>query len=164
MTQDSLPRLMVPPDSGSVTDIFGAIYIDNVIEEKCPVKPENCVRYRDDTFDVCSNSTEEQKEVTTWMDNNIYKDKIKFEMKCSRNELMFLDTKILLRSGKGSEDESKVYLVPRMYSKPTDTHQYLHPTSCHSPHITKNLPSSVISRIRRNCSDNAKNDQIFNRI
>ena len=39
--------------------------------------------------------------------------------------------------------------------------QYLHPTSCHSPHITKNLRSSVISRIRRNCSDNVKDDQIF---
>ena len=82
-------------------------------------------------------------------------------MKCSRNELIFLDTKISLRSGKDSEDESKVYLVPRMYSQPMGTHQYLHPTSCHSPHITKNLPSSVISRIRRNCSDNVKDDQIF---
>ena len=95
------------------------------------------------------------------MDNNIYKDKIKFEMKCSRNELMFLDTKILLRSRKDSEDESKIYLVTRMYSKPTYTHQYLHPMSCHCPHITKNMPSSVISRIRRNCSDNVKDDKIF---
>ena len=129
-------------DSGSVTDIFRAIYIDNVIEEKCPVKPENYVRYRDYIFDVCSNSTgEEQKEVRTWMDNNIYKDKIKFEMKCSRNEIMFLDNKILLRSEKDSEDESKVCLVPRMYPKATDTHLYLHPTPCHSPHITKILPS-----------------------
>ena len=57
------------PDSGSVTDIFGAMYIDNIIEESFPIKPDNYVRYRDDTFDVCINSNEaEQEEVTTWMD------------------------------------------------------------------------------------------------
>ena len=57
--------------------------------------------------------------------------------------------------------ENRVYLIPQMYSKSTDTHQYLHPSSCHSPHITKNLPTSVVSRIRRNCSDRVENDEIF---
>ena len=46
-----------------------------------------------------------------------------------------------------------------MYSVLTDTHQYLKLSSCHSPRITKNLPSSVISRIQS--SDNVENDQIF---
>ena len=55
------------------------MYIDNIIEEICPIKPDNYVRYHDDTFDVCINSNEaEQEEVTTWMDENIYKGKIKF--------------------------------------------------------------------------------------
>ena len=40
-------------------------------------------------------------------------------------------------------------------------HQYLHPSSCHSPHIAKNLPTSIINRIRRNCSDKVDNDEIF---
>ena len=35
------------PDSGSVTDIFGAIYIDKVIQDQCPIEPENYRRYRD---------------------------------------------------------------------------------------------------------------------
>ena len=48
-----------------------------------------------------------------------------------------------------------------MYSKSTDTHQYLHPLSCQSHHITKNLPTSVVSRIRGNCSDRVENDEIF---
>ena len=48
-----------------------------------------------------------------------------------------------------------------MYSKDTDTHQYLNPSSCHSPRITKNLPTSVINRIRRNCSDRIDDDKIF---
>ena len=144
------------PDSGSVTDIFGAMYIDNIIEESCPIKPEHYVRYRHDTFDVCINSNEaEQEEVTKWMDENIYKGKIKFEMKCNTKELEFLDTKVTLRPGKeNGDEESRVYLVPAMYSKPTDTHQYPNPNSCHSPHITRNLPSSIVSRVRRNCSDN----------
>ena len=48
-----------------------------------------------------------------------------------------------------------------MYSKDTDTHQFLNPSSCHSPHITKNLPTSMINRIRRNCSDRIDDDKIF---
>ena len=120
-----------------MTDIFGAMYIDNIIEESCPIKPDNYGRYRDDTFDVCINSNEaEQEEVTTWMDENIYKGKIKFEMKCNTKELEFLDTKVTLRPGKeNGDEESRVYLVPAMYSKPTDTHRYLNPNSCHSPLI-----------------------------
>ena len=107
----------------------------------------------DDTFDICINSNEaEQEEVTTWMDETIYKGKIKFEMKCNTKELEFLDAKVTLRPGKeNGDEESRVYLVPAMYSKPTDTHQCLNPNSCHSPHITRNLPSSTVSRIRRNC-------------
>ena len=96
------------------------------------------------------------------MDENIYKDKIKFEIKCNTKELEFLNTKVPLRPGKeNGDEESRVYLVPAMYSKSTDTHQHLNPNSCHSPHITRNLPSAVVSRIRRNCSDNCKDDKIF---
>ena len=29
------------PDSGSVTDIFRAIHFDKIIQEMCPVQPEN---------------------------------------------------------------------------------------------------------------------------
>ena len=51
------------PDSGSVTDIFGAIHIDKIIQEMCPVQPENYCRYRDDTLDVrLLLSIEEQQE------------------------------------------------------------------------------------------------------
>ena len=150
------------PDSGSVTDIFGAIYIDDVLEKDCPIPPENYGRFHDDTLDICTNSTkEEQNQVTTWMDQNIYEGKIKFEMKCDDKELEFLDTKITLATGKDESNPDKVYLIPKMYSKSTDTHQYLHPTSCHPAHIAKNLPTSVVHRIRRNCSDNVKNDQLF---
>ena len=127
-----------------MVDIFGAIHIDKVIAERCPVKPENYPRLHDDTFDVCEDSNKyQQGNITNWMNDNIYPNKIKFEMKCNRKELMFLDTNVTVGPGKDNNDKNKVYLIPTMYSKLTDTHQYLKPLACHSPHITKNLPSSV---------------------
>ena len=40
-----------------------------------------------------------------------------------------------------------------LYTKPTDTHQYLLPTSCHPKHCCKNIPYSLALRLRRICSD-----------
>ena len=48
------------PDSGSITDIFGAIHIDKKFELECPKKPENYKRYRDDTIDISRNSSEKR--------------------------------------------------------------------------------------------------------
>ena len=44
-----------------------------------------------------------------------------------------------------------------MYSKKTDTHQYLSPNLCHPKNQTKNISIGVADRIRRNCSDNIIN-------
>ena len=83
------------PNSGSVTDIFGAEFIDRVIEEKCPYKLQEYRRYRDDTFDVNINSTmEEQRNITEWLNENIYKDKIKFTEISKYDSIEFLDVKI----------------------------------------------------------------------
>ena len=65
------------PDSGSITDIFGAVFIDKNFMEEWPRKPDSYKRYQDDTIDVCKNTTEkEQQEITGWMDSNIYQNKI----------------------------------------------------------------------------------------
>ena len=61
------------PDAGSVTDIFGAIYIHKVIQEECPFDVEEYKRYRDDTADINTNSTiEQQKVITDWLNENVY--------------------------------------------------------------------------------------------
>ena len=38
-----------------------------------------------------------------------------------------------------------------LYTKPTDTHHYLLPGSCHPRHIIKNIPKSLALRIKCVC-------------
>ena len=131
------------PDSGSITDIFGAVFIDKKFMEECPRKPDNYKRYRDDTIDVCKNTTEkEQQEITGWMNSNIYQNKIKFNIESIGEEIIFLDTKVKVVEVQ-KEGEQRFILAPSMYSKDTDTHQYLSPESCHPIHIMKNIPTMV---------------------
>ena len=49
------------PDLGSVTDIFGAVYIDKKFMEECPRKPDNYKWYQDDTIDVCKNTADREQ-------------------------------------------------------------------------------------------------------
>jgi hypothetical protein len=135
------------PNSASVTDIFGAIFIDKVIEEKCPYEVGEYARYRDDTVNINWNSSiEEQNNITNWLNEEIYKDRIIFTMdplENNRTSINFLDIKATIVDGK---------IITETYSKSTDIHQYLNPTSCHPTHIFKGIPKSVIIRQRRNCT------------
>ena len=53
------------------------------------------------------------------------------------------------------------YLTPEIYSKETDSHEYLHPASAHLPTVSTNNPYSVALRVRRNCSDTEPDDSLF---
>ena len=55
----------------------------------------------------------------------------------------------------------KKKLIISTYSKPTGTHQYLVPKSCHPSQQTKPIPYSVIHRVRRNASDRTHGDIVF---
>ena len=52
-------------------------------------------------------------------------------------------------------------MLTETYSKGTDIHQFLNPTSCHPGHIFKAIPTALGIRLRRNCSDNYENDSKF---
>ena len=80
------------------------------------------------------------------------KDKIKFEEESSEHELVFLDTKVHLIVG---------YLVQEIYSKPTDSHEYLNPDSAHPPMVANGNPYAVAPKVQRNCSDRCENDELF---
>ena len=138
------------PCSGSVTDIYGAEYIDRRIYQECPYSIEEYRRYRDDTIEINTESSlEEQANITKWLNENIKKGKIKFTDTSSNTEIEFLDVKITLENG---------YLHTQQYSKKTDIHQYLNPASSHPPPIFKGIVKSVGIRLRRICSKREGND------
>ena len=76
-------------------------------------------------------------------------------------DVKFLSTQLRMIKDERYVDEDNYIIAPSMYSKDTDTHQYLSPKSCHSVHITKNIPTTVAYRCRANCSDQIKNDVMF---
>ena len=78
-------------------------------------------------------------------------------MEISQEKMIFLDTIVSTRE----IEPNKVILTTDVYSKSTDTHQYLNPTSCHPKNQVDNIPIGVAERLRRNCSDNVDNDATF---
>ena len=72
---------------------------------------------------------------------------IKLTHEKSYKSVNFLDTKVIKDvQGNISTD---------IFQKPTDTHQYLHWTSAHPPHLKKSIPYSQGLRLRRICSSTA---------
>ena len=75
--------------------------------------------------------------------NNLHPS-IKFTHEIYNTTISLLDTSSSLSEGEQSTD---------LYPKPTDTNQYLLSSSCHPPHVTKNISYSQALNIRRICSD-----------
>ena len=80
------------------------------------------------------------------------KDQIEFEDESNEYELVFLDTKLHFI------DE---YLVPEIYSKPMDSHEYFNPDSAHASMVAHGNPYAVALRVWRNCSDRCENNELF---
>ena len=75
---------------------------------------------------------------------NSFHSTLRFTAEVSNDELVFVDTQSRLDDGRICTD---------LYLEPTDTHQYLLPTSCHPKHCCKNSPCSLALRLRCICSD-----------
>ena len=69
---------------------------------------------------------------------------IKFTADWSREKINFLDVQVIKEGDR---------LITDLFTKPTDTHQLLHRTSCHPGHTKKGVPYSQALRIRRICSE-----------
>ena len=82
-----------------------------------------------------------------------YHPTIKFTAQYSKNTINFLDVQVTKENGK---------IVTDLYVKPTDTHQYLEYTSCHSFHCKKAIPYSQALRLNRICSSNELLDKRCN--
>ena len=92
--------------------------------------------------------THSESEFQTFFENlNKYHPTIKFTSDNSPTEAIFLDTRVYLKDGQIQRD---------LYTKPTDTHQYLDTRNCHPRHCktaipySQALPLSVPNLLRRN--------------
>ena len=100
------------------------------------------VRYRDDIFGLWKGSEKELQEFTQWLNTLMPGIKFKLEL-CSKTHVHYLDCTIY---------KHNQALVTTLYQKLSDTHAYLVPTSCHPPHIAKNIAYGVAVRCRRICT------------
>ncbi|XP_077974125.1 uncharacterized protein LOC144429790 [Styela clava] len=117
--------------------------LETELLEKTPFKPKYYCRFIDDCFMIWTHGKEKLLEFVN-LANSLHPT-IKFTFECSPNNITFLDVKVHIIKDK---------LETEIFSKETDSHQYLSPSSCHPKHITKNIPKSLFIRIRRACSTN----------
>ena len=135
---------MGPHEACFYCDIAMSHFDELVFSDKNPgQKPLVWLRYRDDVYDPWPHGETELLAFTDWL--NSLNDSIKFTVNYSLdNGVEYLDTRIY--------DKDNI-LHTDLFSKPSDTHAYLPPSSCHPYHICKNNPSQVARRVRKICSE-----------
>ena len=111
--------------------------------EGATLKPWVWWRYIDDVFLIWEHGEDSLDKFIDYL-NSIHPT-IKFTKKSSRTEIDFLD---VLVSREGNRIKTSLFV------KPTDTHQFLHFTSCHPYHTKSGIPYGQALRLRRICSDN----------
>ena len=134
---------MGPKNACSYADIAMG-EIDHKAKHCGPIKPSQWWRYRDDIFDLWRQGLAALNSFTEYI-NSLYPT-IKFELVYSESKLNVLDVTLHLVDG---------FIQTDVYSKPTDSHLYLPPSSAHPKHVFKAIPFGVASRLRRNCSEDS---------
>ena len=121
--------------------------------DSSPLKPLVWWRYIDDIFLIWQHGEES---LTKFLENlNDCHPTIKFTAEHSREKINFLDVEVSVKGNK---------LVTDLYIKPTDTHQYLHATSCHPSHCKTSIPYSQALRLNRICSEGSFFDKRCNEL
>ena len=109
-----------------------------------PCRPWIWWRYIDDVFFIW---TSDENSLGTFINHiNSFHRTIKFTSEYSHQQAHFLD--VTVRKNNDT-------LTTDLYSKPTDTHQYLHSTSCHPKHCKTGIAYSQALRLRRICSNDS---------
>ncbi|XP_071504653.1 uncharacterized protein [Diadema antillarum] len=113
--------------------------------DSAPCRPWIWWRYIDDIFFIW---TREEESLHTFIDHiNSFHRTIKFTSDFSQEETNFLDVTVRKESN---------HVTTTLYTKPTDTHQYLHSASCHPRHCKTSIPYSQALRLRRICSEDSE--------
>jgi len=112
------------------------------------LQPLIYVRYIDDIFMIWQHGKAELEQFFNHMNN--CSPHIKFTTETSEEAIAFLDTLVRLENNCVTTD---------LYSKPTDSHNYLYYNSAHPQCCKDSIPYSQFLRIRRICSSKAAFDE-----
>ena len=118
--------------------------LEEKLLEQSQYKPWLWWRYIDDVFLVWTHGEEKLLEFVDFLNSAHHS--IKFTVEYSKETVNFLDVQVIKRGNK---------VVTDLYTKPTDTHQLLHRSSCHPGHTKKGIPYGQALRIRRICSEDS---------
>ena len=121
--------------------LFMGVLEQNILDQS-PYKPDLWVRFIDDIFVLWTHGLDKWNTFCEHL-NSAHKS-IKFVSTVSDTAVPFLDVEVRLKDGKISTD---------LYTKPTDSHNYLPWNSCHPKSTKKSIPYSLALRIRRICSE-----------
>ena len=112
--------------------------LEEKILSKVKKKPSVWWRYIDDIFFIWEHVEESLQEFINEI--NSFHPTIKFTADWSKEKVNFLDVEVTLKNSVLSTD---------LFVKPTDTHQFLDPTSCHPYHCKKRIPYSQTLRLKK---------------
>ena len=110
--------------------------------ENWPLRLLLWLRLIDDTFMIWTHGEDNLTEFITYL--NSQHPTIKFTHEVSEFSIDFLDTTVKLNENR------KLYTT--LYKKPTDTHLYLHYTSCHNAPCKTKGPYGQFLRLRMICT------------
>ena len=99
-------------------------------------------RYIDDIFMIWQHMEEELLSFINYLNTRV--PNIEFTQEISKTEVNFLDVKVL---------KHETELTTTLYSKPTDSHDYILYSSAHPQRCKDSIPYSQFLRIRRICSN-----------
>ena len=111
--------------------------------EKVDNKPYLWWRYRDDIFFIWEHGEEKLRNFLETL--NEFHPTIKFTAEWSQKSINFLDVTVSLINGQIETD---------LFVKFTDSHQYLHSSSCHPYHCKKSILYNQALRLDQICSKN----------
>jgi hypothetical protein len=106
-------------------------------------KPDTPLRYIDDGFFYWTKGLDNLQRFMEYM--NLQHPTIKFTFEMSQVEILFLDTLVRI-------DPFSRRMYTTLYSKPTDTHSYVHFTSAHYKTTLTKSPFRQFLRLRRICT------------
>ena len=118
--------------------------MEEEIFEKSHFQPYLWLRYLDDIFCIWTEGLENLKEFFGFL--NKAHPSIKFTMEYSQKQINFLDVLI-------PKNDNASSLVTSLFTKSTNSHQYLHATSCYRSIYKKSILYGQAIQMKRICSN-----------